>query len=106
MFSAPDDLRFAIASLQEAQYVKESFQKDVTEFRRTLLIQQKSPVEVTFTFRTGLQCTVTADISYGKVTNDSFRFHFCCICLIPNFLKTIRHLVQWPSLTFPTATSQ
>eukprot|EP01033_Poteriospumella_lacustris_P009438 gene9438-6763_t len=66
LLSPPDDLRFAITTLQEIQSVKETFQKDVAEFRRTLLIQPKGPLEVTFTFRTGLQCTIGADASYGK----------------------------------------
>jgi hypothetical protein len=66
IFNAPDDLRFAITSLQEAQYAQEIFHKDVTEFRRTLLIQPNGPMEVKFTFRTGLQCMIAADISYNK----------------------------------------
>lgn len=67
LLSPPDDLRYAITTLQEIQSVKDTFQKDVAEFRRMLLIQPKGPMEVTFTFRTGLQCTIGADASYGKV---------------------------------------
>lgn len=74
--------------------MKETFQKDVAEFRRTLLIQPKGPLEVTFTFRTGLQCTIGADASYGKVwfTGSDVRVRV----LLPNpAVLSYRHLAQY-----------
>lgn len=66
-FDAPNDLRYAVTALLQTQSVKDLFNKDVLEYRRTCLIQQKSPFEVSLTFRSGLQCTVSAGSSYGQV---------------------------------------
>jgi hypothetical protein len=100
LLSPPDDLRFAITTLQEIQSVKETFQKDVAEFRRTLLIQPKGPLEVTFTFRTGLQCTIGADASYGKV-----RFIPSDVCVLVTSLTLQFFLTgTWLSIHIERAT--
>lgn len=65
-FPAPNDIRYVVWSIAQAQSIRTIFAEDIAVYRRKLLIKTISPVEVELTFRTGLTCTIQAQSSYGQ----------------------------------------